>query len=242
MGRVPSFLAHRFPMALIALDGETGEPLRDAAGRAIRCAAGETGEAIGRIVQDRSGGGGRFEGYTDGDATSRKLLRDVFAAGDTWFRTGDLMRRDESGFFYFVDRVGDTFRWKGENVSTSEVAETLSACPGVLDSVVYGVRVGATEGRAGMAAIVTGPGFDRAALWRDLAARLPDYAMPLFLRIRPALDTTATLRPLKQDLVREGFDPDGTTDPLYFNDRAAKTFVPLDPALYRRILADEVRL
>ena len=96
--------------------------------------------------------GGRFEGYTDKAASDLKVLRNVFVNGDAWFRSGDLMRQDSAGFFYFVDRIGDTFRWKGENVSTSEVAETLSTCPGVIEAIVYGVAVPGAEGRAGMAA------------------------------------------------------------------------------------------
>jgi len=114
IGRVPSFLAHRSPTALVKYDVGRGEFLRDADGRCMRCGPHEVGEAIGKIAADR---GSRFEGYTDKHETEKKIVRDVFEAGDAWFRTGDLMRKDERGHFYFVDRVGDTFRWKGENVS-----------------------------------------------------------------------------------------------------------------------------
>jgi fatty-acyl-CoA synthase len=152
------------------------------------------------------------------------------------------MRRDREGYFYFVDRIGDTYRWKGENVSTSEVAATIAACPGVGFAVAYGVRVPGTEGRAGMAAIVAGPDFDLAALWHAIAARLPHYAAPLFLRLCAAIETTATLRPQKQQLERDGFDPAATADALYFNDRAQHAFVPLDRALHRRIVTGAVRL
>ena len=102
--------------------------------------AARVGEAIGRIGTADEGGG-RFEGYTDAAETEKKVLRDVFAKGDAWFRTGDLMRLDEQGFFHFVDRVGDTFRWKGENVATSEVNEAIRECQGVLDATTYGVEV-----------------------------------------------------------------------------------------------------
>ena len=122
-------------------------------GSALPCARGEVGEAIGRIGTADEGGG-RFEGYTDAGETEKKMLRDVFAKGDAWFRTGDLMRLDEQGFFYFVDRVGDTFRWKGENVATSEVNEAILQCPGVVDAATYGVAVPGADGRAGMAALV----------------------------------------------------------------------------------------
>jgi fatty-acyl-CoA synthase len=238
IGRVPGFLAHRSAVALVKFDPAAEAPVRDAAGRCIRCGVGEAGEAIGRL----GGESGRFEGYRDADATQQKILRDVFAPGDRWFRTGDLMRQDEAGFFYFVDRIGDTFRWKGENVSAGEVAAAIRGVPGVEDGVVYGVRVPGADGRAGMAAIVAGPAFDLAVLWRELAARLPDYAQPLFLRIRPALDLTPTMRPQKQDLMRDGFDPAAVADPLYFNDRDARAFVPLDAALHRRIAEGAVRL
>jgi len=236
IGRVPPFLAHRFPAALIKLDMETGEPQRGADGRCIHCAVGEIGEAI--AAADR----GRFEGYTDGAASARKLLHDVFSSGDAWFRTGDLMRQDANGYFYFVDRIGDTFRWKGENVSTSEVARALAGCVGVVETVVYGVKIPGTEGRAGMASIVTAANFDLARFQQDMAALLPDYAQPLFLRQRSAIETTATLRPLKQDLVRDGFDPAASADPLYFLDRARQIFVALDAALYGRIIAGEIKL
>src|SRR6266851_5447575 len=182
IGRIPSFLAHRFPVVLIKCDIETSEPVRGSEGFCIPCSADETGEAIGKIL-DGSGRGSRFEGYTDKDASDRKILRNVFVNGDAWFRTGDLMRKDARGYFYFVDRVGDTFRWKGENVSTTEVAETVSACPGVIEAVVYGVTIPGTEGRAGMAAVITNRDFNMVAFRQHLAVCLPEYARPLFLRV-----------------------------------------------------------
>jgi fatty-acyl-CoA synthase len=239
IGRIPPFLAHRFPMALVKFDHDTGAPSRDPKGFCIRCATNEIGEAIGRIADD---GTARFEGYTDVDASEKKVLRDVFVTGDAWLRTGDLMRRDAAGFFYFVDRIGDTFRWKGENVSTTEVAQAISAFPGVLDTAVYGVAVPGSEGRAGMAAIVVARDFELGAFRRHLGDRLPDYARPLFLRICGAIDLTGTLRPNKQRLAGEGYDPAATTDPIYFNDRSGAAFVKLDEALDRRLRRGDVRL
>ncbi len=125
IGRIPPFLAHRVPVALARFDVDAAGPARGADGRCVRCAPGEVGEALGQIVT--SAGSTRFEGYTDATASERKILRDVFAVGDSWYRTGDLMRQDEQGFFYFVDRVGDTFRWKGENVSTTEVESVIGS-------------------------------------------------------------------------------------------------------------------
>ena len=133
IGRVPPFLKHRFPLALVKFDETAGAPARDSNGRCLRCASGEAGEALGRI-RGASQIGGDFEGYTSAEDTERKILRDVFELGDTWYRTGDLMRTDASGFYYFVDRIGDTFRWKGENVATSEVADAIMACPGIVET------------------------------------------------------------------------------------------------------------
>ncbi|WBU29677.1 long-chain-acyl-CoA synthetase [Rhodopseudomonas palustris] len=241
IGRLPSFLAHRFPAALVKFDFETGLPVRDEQGRCIRCARGEAGEAIGRIGEAERGGG-RFEGYTSDGESERKMLRDVFAPGDAWFRTGDLMLQDAKGFFRFVDRIGDTFRWKGENVAASEVADILAACPGVIDASVYGVSVPNHDGRAGMAALVTEESFDLAALHRHLATRLPAYARPLFLRLRPTLDLTGTFKQAKQTLITEGFDPSVVGDPLYVADITTGGYVALDAPLFSRIARGAFRL
>jgi fatty-acyl-CoA synthase len=152
------------------------------------------------------------------------------------------MRRDEQGYYYFVDRIGDTYRWKGENVSTAEVAEAVGTCPGVLEAVIYGVPVPGTEGRAGMAALVVGRDFDMVALRRHMADRLPEYARPLFLRLRADFDRTTTFRPKKQDLAREGYDPAVISDALYVDDRIRQTFVTLDAARFQRIRAGDLRL
>ena len=135
----PAYLAHRFSPALVKFDVEKGEPVRNEQGFCIRCAPNEAGEAIGKVVDDPSNVGSRFEGYTNQEASEKKILRNVFEPGDAWVRTGDLMRKDEQGYFYFVDRIGDTFRWKGENVATSEVSEAICAFPGVKQANVYGV-------------------------------------------------------------------------------------------------------
>jgi fatty-acyl-CoA synthase len=238
VGRVPAFLAHRLAPAIVRFDDQAEAPVRGADGRCIRCGAGEVGEALGRIGES----GLAFEGYTDRAETERKILRDVFEPGDAWFRTGDLMMRDHRSFYYFVDRVGDTFRWKGENVAASEVVQRILSCPGVIDASVYGVTIPGTEGRAGMAALVVGPGFDLTALREHLVQRLPAYACPLFVRIRAELEVTETFKQKKHVLVADGFDPHVVADPLYFNDGAAGAYVPLDAALYARLVRGAVRL
>jgi len=241
IGRIPAFLAHRVPVALVRFDTEAGAPVRDEAGHCLRCAPDEVGEAIGALSRPGARDGGRFEGYADPEASQQKVLRDVFAEGDAWYRTGDLMRQDDQGFFYFVDRVGDTFRWKGENVSTGEVTAVLGACPGVSDAVVYAVPVPGTEGRAGMAAVVVAAQFELAALRRHLQA-LPAYARPLFIRIVPAIELTGTFRLKKGELARQGYDPARVSDPVYFDDRSLEAYVRVDAALYERLRAGSLRL
>ena len=238
IGRIPPFLTHRFKVEIVRFDPDAAIPIRGADGLCIRCAADESGEAISRIGTDAAG----FEGYTDEGATEKKILRNVFAAGDAWYRSGDLMRRDAKGFFWFVDRIGDTFRWKGENVSTAEVASSLLAAPGVLEATVYGVAIPGAEGRAGMAALVTGDGFDPATLHSHLAQTLPAYARPLLVRLLPVLESTATFRPLKHALAQQGFDPAEIADPLLLADPERRTFVPLDAQLHRRLVGGELRL
>jgi fatty-acyl-CoA synthase len=242
IGRVPPFLSHRFPLTLVKFDVVSGEPTRDAQGRAIRCATDEVGEAIGRIGHGSADAGGEFEGYTGAADTERKILRDVFEAGDAWFRTGDLMRRDERGFYFFVDRVGDTFRWKGENVATSEVAAALMEFTGIREATVYGVAVPGTEGAAGMAALVIDRRLDFAELRRHLTKRLPGYARPLFLRLTANIAATSTFKHDKNQLAREGFDIAVVRDEIYFDDPERQAYVPLDAALYQRINAGTIRL
>jgi fatty-acyl-CoA synthase len=239
---MPMFLSHRFPTAVVRFDLEREMPVRDENGFCVRCAPDEAGEAIGKVLTEGANVGGRFEGYTDDSASERKILRDVFEAGDAWFRTGDLMRSDAQGFFYFVDRIGDTFRWKGENVSTLEVSEAISAFPGITEANVYGVTVGGTEGRAAMAAISAPGGLDLAALRAHLGDRLPSYARPLFLRLCPQMDVTTTFKQTKGALVREGFDPSVIGDPIYFDHPVEQRFVRMDASLYRDIREGRVRL
>jgi fatty-acyl-CoA synthase len=241
IGRVPSFLAHRLPAVLVKFDLATGAPLRDVHGRCVKCAVNETGEALGRIGNGRGDIGRRFKGYTNAEDSEKKILRDVFEPGDAWFRTGDLMRRDEKGFFYFVDRIGDTFRWKGENVATSEVAAALCEFDGVVDASVTGVEIPGCDGKAGLAVLVTDGTIDLVALRRHLVERLPPYARPLFVTIRREIEVTGTFKH-KKAAGETSYDPAFIADPIYFNDPARGAFVRLDADLYRRIRSGEMRL
>ncbi len=240
IGHIPGYLTHRFSPLLVLTDIETGEAARNEQGFCIRSAPNQAGEALGKVVVDPANLGSRFEGYTSGEASEKKILRNVLESGDVWFRTGDLLRKDEKGYYYFVDRIGDTFRRKGENVATSEVAEVISGFPGVQHANVYGVAVPGVEGRVGMATLVTDRELDLAALRNHLATCLPAYARPVFLRIRGEADLTGTFKYSKTEFVRQGYDPDACADALYFD--SAEEFVPLDKDLYQRIQAREFRL
>jgi fatty-acyl-CoA synthase len=242
IGHIPSYLAHRFSPALVQFDVETGEPARNEEGFCIRCAPNEAGEAISKFADDSSNVGSRFEGYTNKEASEKKILRDVFKRGDAWIRAGDLMRKDEKGFFYFVDRIGDTFRWKGENVATSEVSEAICAFPGIKHANVYGVAIPGVEGRAGMTALVADAELDLVGFRAHLASRLASYARPLFLRIRNAVDVTGTFKYSKTELVRQGYDPAASSDALYFDQPGLDSFVQLDEQLYDRIQCGGIRL
>ncbi len=239
VGRVPPYLRHRFDVKLVKFDVESETPVRGPDGLCIACAPGEIGEAVGLIKDDARGG---YSGYADKAASESKILRDAFAPGDAWFRTGDLMREDKDGYFYFVDRIGDTYRWKGENVSTTEVAETISRYPGIAEVNVYGVSLDKLDGRAGMAAITPGEGFDLAGLRDFLARELPAYARPLFIRLQPAIETTGTFKYRKVDLVRDGCDPAKTEHALYFDHPLEHGYAPIDAELYAAIQSGVFRL
>jgi fatty-acyl-CoA synthase len=223
---------------LIRYDVGSDEHPRNDEGFCFVCGADEPGEMIGKISESAVG---RFEGYTSKEATDKKILCDVFEKGDAWFRTGDLLRQDADDFYYFVDRIGDTFRWKGENVSTQEVAELVSSFPGLEMVNVYGVEVPGADGRAGMAALLMSDGseFDGAAFFAHVAENLPRYAAPIFARILAEQEMTGTFKIRKVDLVREGFDPGAISDPLYVRDEKAAAYVPVTPEAFAAIQSGE---
>jgi fatty-acyl-CoA synthase len=205
IGRVPGFLKKQINIRLVEFDVDTELPVRGNDGLCRLARPGEIGEAIGLIADDTRHD---FSGYADKAASQKKVLTDVFKKGDRWFRTGDLMRQDRQGYFYFVDRIGDTFRWKGENVSTAEVEQRLADAPGVKEVVAYGVPVPGQEGKAGMVALVVDGKFDAAAFAEWVDRELPTYARPCFVRQLKSADTTGTFKYRKSDLVADGFDPD----------------------------------
>lgn len=240
VGRVPSYLAWKFNIDIIRYDVETGENPRGADGFCIREDLNEVGEMIGEIREDDPRF--RFEGYGTKEDTQKKILRDVFKKGDAWFRTGDLMKRDGDGYYYFMDRVGDTFRWKAENVATGEVAAVLSTFPGVTQANVYGVEVPGYDGRAGMAAVVAEGEPDLDKLKAHVEKNLPHYARPVFLRLSKESDTTSTFKFKKTNLVKAGFDPAKISDPIYFADPKANAYSPLDAEIFKGIKNGSVRL
>ncbi len=234
IGRVPAYLSHRFPVALVKCDIATGEVLRDAQGRCVPCAVDEPGEAIGKIQATMES---QFDGYEDAQASESKIIGNVFSTGDRWFRTGDLMRKDQAGYYYFLDRLGDSFRWKGENVSTTEVAGILNAAPGISEAVVFGVTVPGNEGKAGMAAITTDAEFSFDKLRAFIKQHLPAYARPLFVRFCDSLEATGTFKLQKHTLQSQGYQdvPAGTSVWVY--DSAADLFSPCDASRLEWIAA-----
>ncbi|TXH02901.1 MAG: long-chain-acyl-CoA synthetase [Nevskiaceae bacterium] len=226
------------PFAIVEFDAETEQPRRDSHGFMHKVARGGVGLLITE-VSDRT----PFDGYTDKKASEAKLLRDVFEKGDCWFNSGDLVRDQGWRHIQFVDRVGDTFRWKGENVATTEVESALARFPGVEQAVVYGVEVPGADGRAGMAALTLAGGkLDGAALARHLCAELPAYAVPLFLRLREQQEVTGTFKYRKVELKREGFDPGEIDEPLYVLADRHRGYEPLGQDLFARIRKQELRL
>ena len=232
--------ATTLPVALVKYDVDRDEILRDSKGHCIKVAAGEPGLLLGKITANTV-----FEGYTSKEATEQKVLRDVFKRGDAWFNTGDLMKTIDVGFamgiphYQFVDRVGDTFRWKSENVSTNEVGEILNAHPQIRFCNVYGVEIPGADGRAGMAALALADGvreLDLDSFSAHVNTQLPSYARPVFLRIQRELDTTGTFKLVKGELRKQAYDPDLVTDELFVMKPGSGKYVPLD-----RDFADQLR-
>ncbi|MCE3290286.1 MAG: long-chain-acyl-CoA synthetase [Caulobacter sp.] len=240
IGRIPKWLKKRVNARIVQFDLDAEQPIRGVNGLCIECGPGQVGECLGKI--DAGDARTNFTGYADKAATEKKVLHDVFEKGDAWFRTGDLMRKDEEGYIFFVDRIGDTFRWKGENVSTAEVSEQLAQATGVLEANVYGVPVPGQDGKAGMAALTVDETFDVKALYEQVEGNMPAYAQPMFIRLQRQIETTGTFKYRKIDLVEDGFDPGRTRDPIYFKSPLKKAYVKLTKATYAKLLEGGFKL
>ena len=249
IGRIPGYLKSNADAAIIfcssekfsllnKFDVEKEEPIRNEEGFCIPCEIGEVGEALGEIQVDAGG----FDGYVDKQATQKKILTNVFENGEQRIRSGDLLSCDKDGYYYFIDRIGDTFRWKGENVATSEVAHAFKGIDGIEEVNVYGVEIPGNDGKAGMAALVTRNDINFENLFNNLKGSLPSYAMPLLLRVKKEIEITGTFKHKKVDLVKEGFNPDEVSDPLYLADNDNSTFIKLDKNLYQKLMNQKIRL
>uniref|UniRef100_A0A4W3GIR2 Arachidonate--CoA ligase n=1 Tax=Callorhinchus milii TaxID=7868 RepID=A0A4W3GIR2_CALMI len=234
-------LPHFYPIRLVRVDEDTMELIRGSDGVCIPCQPGEPGQLVGRIVQNDPLR--RFDGYINETATSKKIAHDVFKKGDMAYLSGDVLVMDDCGYMYFRDRTGDTFRWKGENVSTTELEGTLSRILDMADVVVYGVDVPGVEGKAGMAAVADpNQTVDLERFYRDLEKALPSYARPVFLRILPEVSKTATFKFQKTEMKKEGFDPTLVPDRLYLLDQQQGRYVKLDKELFISIQSGRRKL
>jgi fatty-acyl-CoA synthase len=238
VGRIPRRRLSKYK--IVRYDVDADDYVRDADGLCIECQPREVGELLIRLEDAPRNAAAEFRGYTDPDATDKKIVHDVFAHGDRYYRSGDLMRYDEEDFFYFVDRIGDTYRWKGENVSTAEVADVISQTPGVKETTVCGIQVPGMEGQAGLAAVVLeNSHFDPETFWR-VAQELPSYAQPRFVRIIDNFDTTGTFKIQKVTLRKEGIDPHKQAGRVFV--RQDSGYTPLTPELWSEIAAGGGRL
>uniref|UniRef100_A0A8C1KKT2 long-chain-fatty-acid--CoA ligase n=1 Tax=Cyprinus carpio TaxID=7962 RepID=A0A8C1KKT2_CYPCA len=230
-----------YPIRLLRADEDTMELIRDSQGLCVPCKPGEPGIIVGRINPHDPLR--RFDGYANQEATNKKISHNVFKKGDSVYVSGDLMVMDEFGYVYFRDRGGDTFRWRGENVSTTEVEGILSSLLKHTDVAVYGVSVPGVEGKAGMAAIVDVTNyFNCETFLRDVQNALPSYARPIFLRLSPEVDKTGTFKIQKTRLQKEGFDPQQTTDQLYFLNSRLGRYESLTEELYSAIMQGKLSL
>lgn len=237
VGRVPMRrLSH---MRIVRYDVDTDDYVRDKNGLCIECQPNEVGELLVKLDETPRTAVSEFRGYTDQTATEKKIVRDVFEKGDRYYRSGDLMKYDEEDYFFFVDRIGDTYRWKGENVSTAEVADVIAQTPGIRETTVCGVQVPGQEGQAGLAAVVCENGFDPRAFWHA-AQELPSYAQPRFVRVIDAMATTATFKIQKTTLKKDGIDPVAQEGRIFL--RQDDGYVPLTSELWQRVKDGQERL
>ncbi|KAK1174472.1 long-chain fatty acid transport protein 6 isoform X1 [Acipenser oxyrinchus oxyrinchus] len=240
VGRSNFFYKRIFKYCLVKYDMENGEIILNEQGFCEEVKKGEAGLLLSQINSMSP-----FFGYAGSKSlTEKKLLRDVFMKGDVYLNTGDLMVEDQEDFIYFKDRIGDTFRWKGENVSTTEVADVVGIIDFLQEANIYGVSVPGYEGKAGMAAVVLNPGcgFDGKSLYEHVEHYLPGYARPRFVRIQKSMEITGTFKQQKFRLVESGFNPSTITDSLYFLDESQKCYVPLTTEIFDIIVSGQIKL
>ncbi|XP_040436643.1 long-chain fatty acid transport protein 6 isoform X3 [Falco naumanni] len=229
-----------FPFDLIKYDFQKDEPIRNKHGWCEKVKKGEAGLLISKVNAKNP-----FFGYAGNKKhTEKKLLSGVFKKGDLYFNTGDLMVQDHENFLYFWDRIGDTFRWKGENVATTEVSDVIVMLDFIQEANVYGVSVPDHEGKAGMASLILkqNTSLDLEQMYKQVVTYLPSYACPLFLRVQEKMESTGTFKQQKFRLVDEGFNPSTITDPLYFLDKSKKAYVLLTKEVYEMILSGKMKL
>jgi citronellyl-CoA synthetase len=225
--------------AIVRYDLDKEAPLRDRKGFMLKAEKGEPGLLLSEISKKWP-----FDGYTDPAKSEAAIFRNVFKKGDAWFNTGDLMRDIGCKHAQFVDRLGDTFRWRGENVSTTEVENVLAAFPGIEEAVVYGVEVPGADGRCGMAALRLSAGqpLDAKGLASHLQAKLPAYAIPLFVRLLDEVETTGTFKYKKTDLKRQAYDPAHVQGPVYVLLPGSGAYVVLQADAYQAIQQGKQRV
>lgn len=240
VGFIPFSLPLPRKSFIVKVDSVTGEVYHGSNGYCVNVDVNEPGELLGKIEDNKLL---RFDGYSDKAATDKKILRNVFKPGDKYFLTGDLMRHDAEGYVYFCDRLGDTFRWKGENVSTSEVEGIIASILKLRDVTVYGVSVPGTDGRAGAAAIVDPEKtVNLADFLKEVSDCLPKYAIPVFIRLVNEVELTGTFKLQKTRLKREGIDLKQVGDPMFILDPREKGYVPFDETKYEELLNGGIKL
>ncbi|MDV2469673.1 long-chain-acyl-CoA synthetase [Acinetobacter chinensis] len=229
------------PYAIIEFDKEKNEAVHDRKGYCKKVKKGEVGLLVGKITSRSP-----FDGYTDPEKNKSVIMKDVFKKGDSYFITGDLVR--DIGFRHaqFVDRLGDTFRWKGENVSTTEVENMVSEYDKIAEAVVYGVEIPETNGRAGMAAITLADGAeldeqDLSQMLTEFKKHLPAYAVPVFLRVQKQVETTGTFKYQKNKLKEQAYDPEKTDERLLVLLPGATAYCDINPEIYASIQAYKYR-
>jgi len=236
------FTSNAYPVRLVKVDENTGELIRDKDGLCIRCRPGEYGEMVGKIIKGNPLKD--FVGYVSNNDTNKKLIRDVFSKGDVAFSSGDILYMDEKGYVFFKDRTGDTFRWKGENVSTTEVEGVIQKILGMKCATAYGVEIPGLEGRAGMVAVVEDKeDIDMYDLNKKIRESLPSYSRPVFIRMcKEGVEITGTYKLKKNDLVKSSYSPTKCgKDKLFYLDPKTSEYEPLSPKEFDQIVDGNIK-